>query len=294
MNFKKKALAWFWYFVDERHAIYERRQAGMSFPWTDDEILRTYKFTNIFRELDTGTIWLRKNIREPYAKHRELFFNIAMYRLYNYVGTAQDILDNVGFITNYAIQFQEVKRVVRRREREGKQIFTGAHMITGTLGGDKVYQVFDKCLNALWENREELQPYPGYTLEEAFNMLNSHTPGYGPFISYEVVTDLRHTRYLEDASDIMTWANPGPGAVRGIYRLLGLKVGKGISKKGYPNRDECINIMRQLLKISEYSRPDDFPQMEMRDIEHSLCEWDKYERTRRGEGRPRSKYVPQV
>jgi len=28
----------------------------------------------------------------------------------------------------------------------------------------------------------------------------------------------------------------------------------------------------------------------MREIEHSLCEFDKYERTRLGEGRPRAKY----
>ena len=28
----------------------------------------------------------------------------------------------------------------------------------------------------------------------------------------------------------------------------------------------------------------------MRCIEHSLCEWDKYERVRLGQGTPRSKY----
>ena len=32
------------------------------------------------------------------------------------------------------------------------------------------------------------------------------------------------------------------------------------------------------------------PALEMRDIEHCLCEFDKYERTRLGEGRPRAKY----
>ena len=30
--------------------------------------------------------------------------------------------------------------------------------------------------------------------------------------------------------------------------------------------------------------------LEMRDIEHCLCEYDKYERVRLGEGRPRAKY----
>ena len=32
----------------------------------------------------------------------------------------------------------------------------------------------------------------------------------------------------------------------------------------------------------------------MRCIEHSLCEWDKYERVRLGQGKPRSKYHANV
>jgi hypothetical protein len=39
-------------------------------------------------------------------------------------------------------------------------------------------------------------------------------------------------------------------------------------------------------------RQDWMPSVEMRDIEHSLCEFDKYERVRLGEGRPRMKYKP--
>ncbi len=35
-----------------------------------------------------------------------------------------------------------------------------------------------------------------------------------------------------------------------------------------------------------------YPRLELRDIEHSLCEFDKYERVRLGEGRPRSMYKP--
>ena len=32
--------------------------------------------------------------------------------------------------------------------------------------------------------------------------------------------------------------------------------------------------------------------VDMRTIEHSLCEWDKYERVRLGQGKPRSVYTP--
>jgi hypothetical protein len=298
MKFDEKLLSWYWYFINERHAIYLRRERGDEWPWTDDEILMTYKFTNIFRELDTGTIWLRENIREPYALHPELFFNIAMYRLYNYIPTAAEIMEKIGFIEN-AWQLDDVVKLVYARQKRGERIFTGAHMITGTLGGDKVHQVFELCLGELWKNRKALEPRNIDNLKMSFNRLNKHNPGYGPFISYEVITDLRHTRYLQDANDIMMWANAGPGAMRGICRLLGLKVKTmkgGVPsleiRHQYPSKEEYIKYMRALLSTSDDTLEKWLPNLEMRDIEHSLCEWDKYERVRNGEGRPRSKYVP--
>ena len=49
--------------------------------------------------------------------------------------------------------------------------------------------------------------------------------------------------------------------------------------------------MRDLLSMSPLHLTKDFlPKLEMRDIEHSLCEFDKYERVRNGEGAPRGRY----
>src|SRR4051812_18417786 len=64
----------FWWWINERHAIYLRRQAGQPFPWTTDAILQRYRFCNVFRELDTVTVWLRQNWREPFANHENLWF----------------------------------------------------------------------------------------------------------------------------------------------------------------------------------------------------------------------------
>lgn len=285
----------FFDFVTERHAIYLRRARGDPWPWTNDPILQAYKFTNIFRELDTGTVHCRKMIREPYANHEELFFNVASYRLYNNIETQKEI----GFVEHYnPIEVMEL--MYRRQARgRGERVFTGAHMITGTLGGDKIYQVFYVCLGNLWDNRRLLEPKPGDTLEIAFNRLNKHNPGYGPFITYEVITDLRHTRYLQDATDIYTWANPGPGAQRGINRLLGNVVRTkshnvliAEERSKYPKKTEYLEYMRLLLALSRSFTPKWVPDMEMRDIEHSLCEFDKYERVRLGQGKPRSRFIP--
>ena len=291
-----KGLLDFRKFVLERHNMYVRYKVlGMpKHMLTDDPILHKYKFTNVFRELDTGTIWQRVNMREVYADHPELFFNMALYRAYNRIRTAEII----GWISDYPTSGAEER--VRELYATGVPVFTGAYMLTGTLGGDKIHQVFGKCANYLWENRRRIEPQPGDTIQQAHQRF-VNVPGIGPFISYEIVSDLRWTRYLENAKDINTWANPGPGAKRGIMRVYQLPVKtQKMSKEerqeirnSYPSSSEgMVRVRRYIHMIMKISNTGSMPDMEMRDIEHSLCEFDKYERVRLGEGRPRSVFNP--
>jgi hypothetical protein len=111
----------------------------------------------------------------------------------------------------------------------------------------------------------------------------------GPFVAYEIACDLRHTRILFNATDKLTWANTGPGAARGIHRLL-----TGRFAKPKKLKIDYNAVMVDLLKRSKYQlkshvRDCGWP-FEMREIEHSLCEWDKYRRVQKGEGKPRSLY----
>jgi hypothetical protein len=82
----------------------------------------------------------------------------------------------------------------------------------------------------------------------------------------------------------MTWANPGPGAKRGLNRISGKELNEPMHIK------RAIEEMRELLQYSLKELEPFVPALEMRDIEHSLCEFDKYERTRLNQGRPRAKY----
>ena len=86
------------------------------------------------------------------------------------------------------------------------------------------------------------------------------------------------------STDIYTWANPGPGAVRGLSRIIDGAIGMRFSE------EDANRWMRELQAQSPLYLAEYMPQLEMRDIEHTLCEFDKYERIRRGEGRPRNKF----
>ena len=44
----------FWQYIRERYLIYLRKEAKQNKPYSDDKILQEWKFTNVFRQLDTG------------------------------------------------------------------------------------------------------------------------------------------------------------------------------------------------------------------------------------------------
>jgi len=273
----------FFYWIEERHAIFLRRQQGKPKPWTTDPILRDYKFTNPFRENDRGTVWLRENFLEP---HRDddphlVAFNIAWYRMFNWWGTGALL----GWRTRW--DTEEVKYTLNKAFSEGKQVFTGAHIVFSPPGFPKIEAITDVCM-ALWvlcTRKSDILPNvvdiarSERELQAVFNLLTT-VHCVGGFMAYEMVTDMRHTKLLEDATDIMTWANPGPGARRGLQRL-------GLPSKG----DAAIReIEKLMIKGNNYWLCPSGLRVEMRDIEHSLCEFDKYCRVKFNEGEPRSKY----
>jgi hypothetical protein len=125
-------------------------------------------------------------------------------------------------------------------------------------------------------------------MEKVVGALNGKYTGFGGFMAYEVACDLRYTRYLKSAPDLRTWAHAGPGAKRGLNRLLG----KGAKERPFLSDAAAAESMCWLLGKIDAAWPH-APALELREIEHSLCEFDKYERARLGEGRPRSYFHPQ-
>ena len=259
-------------FMVERHNIFIRKEINNEpYPWSDDAILTDYSFCNVYRELDRVTIWIRENWREPYADHRNLPFAMAVARQINW----PDTLEEIGFPAEW--RPQHVKNIMEDRMANKQKVYTGAYMLTGTLGGTKIEQTVDKILTPLYANF----PCDFSSIENSWRSFLPYA-GFSDFMSYEVVTDLRHTKWLKDAPDIMTWANPGPGAMRGLNRIFGRPLDSKQKKPLF------IQEMRDLLALLN-NEP--LP-LEMRDIEHCLCEFDKYERARLGQGRPRAKYKP--
>lgn len=270
----------FLYWMDERQRIYRKRQSGHPFPWTIDPILRTFRFCNVYREQDRVTIWIRQHWREPYCNHPNLWFAMCIARAINW----PDTLAAIGFPDRW--RPGNVLRVMTTRQERGLKIYTGAYMLgsRSLQGLKKPYYTAYMMLDPLWKATRRSPPpwtVPGCTLEAATRYLDGFH-GWGPFLAYEVATDLRHTRYLKGAPDVMTWCNIGPGARRGLNRLAGRPV------RGHPipKPQQLLAEAREILGwVTQHRDKELLPTLEMRDIEHSLCEFDKYERVRLAEVR---------
>lgn len=267
----------------ERHKVYKRRLAGKPRPWSTNPIFNNYRFCNVYRELDKCTIWLRENWREPYASHPNLAFAMALFRLINWPPT----LEEIGFPVRW--NPEKALKAINARIQKEQKVYTGAYLLGGGIakGGDRGSYLVNEVLTPLQKNLIGWSSVDRTSNEQslcaAWLYFRQHR-GIGDFLAYEIVSDLRHTHYLNKAFDIMTWANPGPGALRGLTRLWGYDV-KTRKHDGWVfPKNRANEAMQNLLKLSKQKIPSSMPKWEMREVEHWLCETDKYNRIQAGEG----------
>lgn len=283
---KKSRLRKFFWWINERHCIYLNRAAECPWPWTKDKILQTYKFTNVFRELDAETLAFHERIDPLDMMPYDKLYHMIMFRAFNLAST-YDLLTR-GKNTHHTPT--KMKRILHRNADKGKKIFTGAYIITNAGRSEPKIDLMCDALGVAWRGRkriwEHMMDVP--TMQNCTEVLSAY-PMQGKFTAYEVVCDMRYQKgMLDKAPDRKSWANLGPGARRGINRIV---VGQ-IKPNAFGSIFENVEFMQELLKTSKQHLKHHVPTLEMREIEHSLCEFDKYMRVLNKEGRPRSKYRP--
>lgn len=272
-------------FVDERHRIWERRQAGDPGPWTDDPILRTRKFTNVFRVLDYGSQYLLTLL---HGSERDVLMRAFLYRHTGRVETWEYLelmmgLPTVADLDDVLKLWHEyrgkVKVHVNRERREGdtgrglgfqKQIgerplFTGAYLVfpqSAVRGTDKMESII-RLTQRLFDPSSTGDVVPDFlrakTQDERFGVLRRNK-GVADFMSMQILTDWGYSDHCgEDRED--EFVVLGPGAKRGAAL-----VGEGI--------DWAVNAVRSSPRCPRLNgrAPSQM------DIQNTLCEFSKYHR----------------
>lgn len=270
-------------FIHERWQVQQRRAAGQLKPWTQNKILQQYRFTNVYREDDAVTKWIAANWRAPHSKDPDLWFALVVARLLNLPAS----LAAIGYPVPWrAAQF---KRVLQQRRQRGENNFNAAYIVsTNGRAMDKVDYVADVVLTPLWQQRATVRGVvsTSRTLQGIHAALTKFQ-GLGSFMSAQVIADLKYVAPLNKATDWWQWAASGPGSRRGLNRVLGRAVNA-------PWKEEEWLRQLQLLQLAlnPLLRQTGMPRMHAQDVQSiACCEWDKYERARLGEGRPKQRYA---
>ena len=287
--------AGFFDYARERYSIHLRREGNQVKPWTDDPILQEYRFCNVFREDDVVTKWMRSKISYQ-AYGRELIQATLIARWFNRIATVERLLPPADceppYLTHNMLYLWDSDEV-RKRLTGVSPLVTGAFMVKSPPKMSKLEGLI-QCIEQGIPIVDRLQCHIHNSsrtpsLEFVHEWLMD-IPYIGAFMAYEVVCDLRHTM-LHMAPDIDTWASAGPGAFRGAGRIDGGRV--DFYRRGNrADTQSVLETMQRLLAESKDARnwSAAWPRWEMREVEHTLCEFDKYERARLGEGTPKQCY----
>jgi hypothetical protein len=278
------------YWVLEREQIRLAKEGGAPWPWTDDPILKKYRFCCVRREDDRVTEWIHDYIREPYADHPNLWFMLCAARVLNWPSSLSLLMDADVYPGAWPDQDTFSPTIMgaalEDMARQELKVFTGAYMITAPpdKGAKKTLFVANVTLGALWQDREGFQNFfaRGPTFHTTHERLTRYN-GWGPFMAYQVIIDLRHTRYLKDAPDRDTWAAAGPGTLRGLNRVFGRHYSAPLAQA------KALEELRVLRPVLEERCQMTF---ELSEVTGIMCETDKFLRIKNNEGTVRATYVP--
>lgn len=271
-----------WTWVRERERVRVLKDSGAPQPWTDDPVITTYRFCNVRREDDRGTVWIRENIRESYAEHPMLWLMLCIGRQINWPDTLAELIAN-AWPSEPEFEPRHLTHVLNERKARGDKVYTGAYMISAPSkkGADKQAYIAESVIGELWKRRERFAARSWARIADVHAWL-MQVDGWGNFMAYQACVDMRFTRILRDATDVASWAAAGPGTLRGLNRLHGRAVDHTLSQ------GQALREMRAIYAIAEAETG---VAMDFSDVPNILCETDKYLRVKLGEGKPRALYV---
>lgn len=280
IEFDKAALKTMVYWITQRESIRVLKDEKMlPKPWTKDQYLRDYRWCNVRRMDDRVSRWLLANWYTKGMSARTALVAATLARMINWPDSLAAIAP-MGF---KVWSYDRAMSALHARKAAGHKIFTGAYIINGAGGGDKVKLVLDTVqavaqaghgtvntdsMRITWENLQKFR-------------------GVGSFIAGQIMADLRHV--LEgDWLDHMEWAPIGPGSRRGMRRMLGLPAPGPMRQDQF---DKALPVLwDRLMSYSDVSEIYDNRHCEAMDLQNCLCEFDKYNRLKFENGHVRSGY----
>jgi len=280
-TFKNEHLLEFFECAVRRQAIYNRRLLNLpKDEWTDDPIFKEWRFCNVFRRLDKVTDYICKYVIEPNEDNPDLWKMIITSRFFSRIETIQFLINNKWFSFGVTMANHLGLRSLHQ------PIMTSAFILNPLTYNGKRYHKYWTPYFLIKDIKEKITDFDKWLLinttindlTEQFKQL----PSTAGFMAYEYATDFTYSkRYFSNPpKDEMTYGNFTIGSLRGLKRLLGYNPPERAPFNKLKD-DELKYLTINLLHIwNDYNLLNNtgVPLCKMREVEHWLCEYDKYMR----------------
>ncbi|HEV2413111.1 MAG TPA: nucleotide kinase domain-containing protein [Candidatus Saccharimonadales bacterium] len=213
----------YWYFASERQAVFERRQSNPRGPWTDDPILATYKFCNVFRASDRVSQYLIREVAYGGSDEdvSDILFGVIAFRFFSRPETWEAITEYLGHRPRISdLESVDFERAIEHAQEKNGRLYTGAFILcaNNAYGFSKKYQNHLALFRQMFiEDRLGARLLAAKSLKDIYSLLRTY-PLIGDFMAYQLAIDLNYTPYLDFDENSFTKA--GPGALRGIQKAF--------------------------------------------------------------------------
>ncbi len=268
----------YWRFAVERQQIFFRRLSGKPAPWTNDEILARYCFTNAYRASDRVSQYLlRKVIYSGDPSPQETIFRILLFKFFNKIETWELLVHEFGEVTWRGFSSLAYDTVLQRAKSSGQKIYSGAYIMP--TGGPRrkataKHSMHLELLTKMMKDGLADQLCSACSLKEMFILLRSY-PTIGDFLAYQYCIDINYTSFIDFSES--QFVVPGPGARSGISKCFEDTHGLSESDiiRAVTEAQEKEFESRGLIFPDLWGRP-----LQLIDCQNLFCEIDKYSRVR--------------
>jgi hypothetical protein len=264
----------YWRFAARRQDIFHRRVRGEPAPWTTDPVLTTHRFTNAYRASDRVSQYLIRDVTyEGDQAPEEVVFRVLLFKLFNRIGT-WDLLSNaLGPLRTDGFDVDRCDRVLTAAFEKGQRLYSAAYIMpAASRSSRRKHRTHLELLRTMLQDGLTDRLTSAHSMDEAFGLLLGYG-GIGPFLAYQLVTDLNYSDVLDFSE--MEFVMAGPGARSGLRKCF--------TDPGDYGDEDLIRLVADRQADEFAARGLDFEDLwgrplQLIDCQNLFCEVDKYAR----------------
>lgn len=273
----------YWKFAALRQEAFFNKIENKGYPWSNDSIINTYRFTNAYRAADRVSQYLIRDViySDEYSNSpKEILFRILLFKLFNKIDTWELIRAHIPNPTFESYDFKVYNDILNDAFSAGETIYSAAYImpsVKSSFGYTRKHSNHLKLIELMLNDDAEDQLSNANNMQKAFEIIKSF-PGLGNFLAYQLLIDINYSTIINFSES--EFVMPGPGALGGISKCFTDTAGL--------NEKEIIKLVTDRQEIEFERLGLDFKSLWGRDLQlidcqNLFCEVDKYSRVRHPE-----------